>query len=223
MSVISKYQFIQGYFNGICPQINQPSNDETFSAILDNIMYTVHRPNAEFPVHIGPLINTDANVGKIAKQLIAAKASLTSDLRVQAVLWPSVPYFMQHIGSHLPNAKLIKISFDLNIDVPVVDLTGTVSIYLFAFLDSQRHLQVRVDGTWVEVHGLFGVSAAAAALKAAMPAVRKQVEDLLPPILEASKNITFAKIYYLPGNGTRAAGATIQHAGSDLTIGLLAG
>jgi len=221
MSVISKYHFLQGFFNGLVLHTNQPSSDETFGGSLDNNVLTLRRPNAEHAIDLGAQINTDANIGRIAKQLIGAHASLTSDLRVQGVVWPSVPYFFKFPARHLPRDMLIKVSFDFDIDVPIWDIGATLSIYLFAFLDSKKHLQVRIDGTHLALTGLIGLEIAQKKIEAAMPQVLAQVDELLKPIVAGAGNIQFAHMYYMPGKGSRAIGAPPVNASHDLSVGLL--
>ncbi len=227
MSVTSTYSFIQGFFNGVFVGQNAVSAaDQPFTETPPGSgIFVVHRPNGENVVDLGKLINTNANVGMVAKQLIAAGASLTSGLRVQGTPWISVPYFIQSPAAHKPFDMLAKVNFDFHIETPwfCSDIDGTISVFLFVFLDSQKHLHVTVDGTWFSFDGgaPFCAGPASDALKAAMPAVRKEVQNLLPQLTSAIANVKFSKTYFLPGNGTKAAGAFVQDASSDASLGLL--
>ncbi|QGZ38935.1 hypothetical protein IP92_05353 [Pseudoduganella flava] len=226
MSVISKYQFMGGLFNGPVVIQNTASNNEGFKRSLDNDVLTIRRPNAEILVPLGTLLNTPENIGKVSKHLIASHGSLTSGIRVTALPWVAVPYFLQAAGAHMPGDMLIKVSFDFNFDGPWYngDIDGTISVFLFARLDGSHHLQVTLDGTWFTVQGgLFGTGIASDMLKAAMPAVKGEVNKLLAVALESTRNIPFATMYMMPGNGVRIPGAFLQDASSDLSLGLLVG
>lgn len=227
MSVTSTYTFLQGYFNGIFVGQNAVSAaDQPFTeSPPGGAVLVVHRPSGENLVDLGKVINTNANVGMVAKQLIAAGASLTSGLRVQAKPWISVPYFLQSPGAHKPFDMLAKVNFDFHIETPwfCSDIDGTISVFLFVFLDSQKHLHVTVDGTWFSFDGgaPFCAGPASDALKAAMPAVRKEVQNLLPQLTAAIANVKFANVYFLPGDGKKTAGAFSQDASADASLGLL--
>ncbi|MBV6320293.1 hypothetical protein [Duganella violaceipulchra] len=227
MSVTSTYTFIQGYFNGIfiCQNAVSAADQLFTESPPGSVVSVVHRPSGEIVVDLGKLINTNANVGMVANQLIAAGASLTSGLRVQGTPWIGVPYFIQSPAAHKPFDMLAKVNFDFHIETPwaCTDIDGTISVFLFVFLDSQKHLHVTVDGTWFSFEGglPFCAGPASDALKAAMPAVRKQVQNLLPQLTSAIANVKFSQAYYLPGNGTKAAGTFVQNASVDTALGLL--
>ncbi len=227
MSVTSQYSFFQGFFNGTFVGLNTVSNaDQPFSQSPPNSpVLIVHRPNADNVLDLGPLINTDANVGLVAKQLIAAKASLTSGLRVQGVPWIAVPYFIQSPLAHKPFDMLVKVNFDFHVETPwfCSDIDGTISLFLFVFLDTKGHLQAVVDGTWFSFDGGAPLCAGPASdgLKAALPGVKKQVQAMLPPLLAGAAGIKFAKLHFMPGNGTKAAGGFVQNASNDLALGLI--
>ncbi|HEX8110667.1 MAG TPA: hypothetical protein VF516_23205, partial [Kofleriaceae bacterium] len=225
MSVTSTYTFLQGFFNGMFIDVNTVSSaDQPFSESFNGPILTIHRPSNEIAVDLRTLINTNANIGLITKKLMSAGASLTSEIGVQGVLWPSVPYFIQNIAAHKFTDMLIRIHFDFHIETPwyCSDADGTISIYLFAFLNSSRNLVVALDGTWwhYDGGGPFCTGAISSGLNAAMPGVRKTVSDLLPGLLKQTAGIKFSHLYFLPGDGRKAAGAAIENATSDLTIGL---
>ncbi|MYN16567.1 hypothetical protein GTP81_07360 [Rugamonas sp. FT107W] len=227
MSVTSTYTFLQGYFNGLFVGQNAVSAaDQLFTASPPgSVVFTVHRPSGEQLVDLGKLINTDANVGMVAKHLISAGASLTSGLRVQATPWINVPYFIQSPAAHKPSDMLARVNFDFHIETPFgcTDIDGTISVFLFVFLDSQKHLHVTVDGTWFSFDGgwLFCRGKASDGLKAALPGVRKEIQALLPPLTSAIANVKFANIYFLPGDGKKTAGAFVEDASNDASLGLL--
>lgn len=225
MSVISHYQFLQGFFNGLFVDVNTLSNTDQFSESFDGINFTVTRPNGEILVNLGPQINTDANVGLVSKKLTSAGASLTSQIGVQGVLWGSVPYFFQHPLAHKVTDMLIRIHFDFHIDTPwyCTDVDGTISIFLFAFLDKNGHLQVVLDGTWFQFDGggPFCAGAVSSGLSAALPGVKTAVQGLLPAITKAAAGVKFSHLYFLPGDGVKAVGVHVENATNDLSLGLL--
>jgi hypothetical protein len=226
MSVTSRYQFIQGFFNGLFVDLNTLSNaDQPFSESFDGFTFTVHRPNGEILVDLGPQINTDANVGLVSKKLTSAGASLTSQIGVQGVPWGAVPYFFQHPLAHQLTDMLIRIHFDFHIETPwyCTDVDGTISIFLFAFLDKAGHLQVNLDGAWFQFDGggPFCAGTVSNGLNAAMPGVKSAVQGLLPAITKVASGIKFSRLYFLPGNGTKGAAGGVQNATSDLALGLL--
>ena len=226
MSVTSQYIFLQGLFNGLFDGINTPHNtDQTFSETLNGPIFTVHRPNAEIIVDLGPQIATNATTGLVATQLVNAGASLTSTIRVQGVFWPLVPYFFQHPAAHKLTDMLVRVDFDFHIETPWYssDADGTISVYLFLFLDSKHHLQGHVDGTWFAYDGggPFCTGKISDGLKAALPNVSKQVKPILAQAIAQAAGISFKNLYFLPGNGTKTAGVFLQNASNDLALGLV--
>jgi hypothetical protein len=224
MPVTSTYTFLQGFFNGLFVDNTAPSSNDQFSESFNGIVFKVNRPSGEILVDLGPKINTDANIGLVAKKLISAGASLTSQIGVQGVPWGAVPYFFQHPLAHQLGDMLIRIHFDFHIDTPwyCSDVDGTISIFLFAFLDKAGHLQCVLDGTWFQFDGggPFCAGAVSKGLSAAMPGVKSSVQGLLPDITKAAAGVKFSRLYFLPGNGSKAA-AVVENATNDLSIGLL--
>jgi len=224
MSETSTYVFLQGFFNGIFTVENTLSNDPSFGESLNGSVFTVHRPSGEILINLGPQINTSANVGVIAEKLIAAGATLASQIGVQGVPWGAVPYFFQNPARHQLTDMLIRIHVDFHIQTPwyCSDVDGTIAVFLFAFLDKSGHLQVVLDGLWWNFNGggPFCVGAVSNGLNAAMPAVRATVLGLLPALAKPAAGIKFSRLYFLPGDGTKVV-ATVENATNDLSIGLL--
>jgi hypothetical protein len=224
MSDTSTYVFLQGFFNGLFTVNNASSNNQSFSESFNGIVFTVNRPNGEILVNLGPQIDTTANVGMVSEKLISAGATLASQIGVQGVPWGAVPYFFQNPLRHKPTDMLIRIHFDFHIQTPwyCSDVDGTIAIFLFAFLDNSGHLQVVLDGDWWNFNGggPFCVGAVSSGLNGAMPGVRSAVQALLPGITKAAAGIKFSRLYFLPGDGTKAAVA-VENATNDLSIGLL--
>ena len=226
MSVRSQYFFLNGFFNGKFEIINtvdatnQPFSETPFGPVM-----SVERPNGELTLDLGPQIATNATIGLVASQLINAGASLTSSIRVQGVLWPSVPYFFQEPLAHKLNQMLVRVDFDFHIETPwyCSDADGTISLYLFLFLDSQGHLQGNVDGAWFQYNGggPFCTGHITAGLNEAMPSVVAQVKPILKQALTEAAGVKFKTLYFLPGNGTKAPGVSFQNASNDLALGLL--
>ena len=226
MSVTSTYVFTMGFFQGPFIDLNTvETTDQPFSETFNGINPTVHRPNGEILVDLRPQINTDANNGLVSKKLVSAGASLTSQIGVQGVAWPAVPYFFQNPAAHKFTDMLIRIHFHFHVETPwyCTDADGTISIYLFAFLDSAGHLQVRVDGTWFQFDGggPFCAGNVSDGLTAAMPGVKSAVQGLLPGITKAADGVKFKDIYFLPGDGSKVAGLVVGNATNDLAIGLV--
>jgi hypothetical protein len=224
MSDTSTYVFLQGFFNGIFSVNNTPSNNPAFTESFNGSVFTVNRPAGEILVNLGPQIDTAANVGMVAEKLIAAGASLSSQIGVQGVPWGAVPYFSQHPLAHKLTDMLIRIHFDFHIQTPwyCSDVNGTMAVFLFAFLDNAGHLQVVLDGMWWNFSGggPFCVGAVSNGLNAAMPSVKSAVLGLLPSITKAAQGIKFSRLYFLPGDGTKNLIA-LENATNDLSIGLL--
>lgn len=226
MSLISQYTFFQGFFTGPFIGVNLVDNTNSpFSqSSCASPILKVSRPNAEIVIDLGSLVNTNANVGLVATQLINAGATLTSGLRVQGVPWIKVPYFPQKPASHNICDMLIKLNFDFHVETPwfCSDIDGTISVFLFVFLDNKKHLKVNVDGTWFSFDG-GGLCAgpAAKAFTAAMPGVKAQIASLLPSLISGISGNKFINLHFLPGNGTQALGGFAQNASIDLALGLL--
>ena len=226
MSVKSQYFFFGGLFNGPFEIFNTvDATDQKFSETPFASFMSFERPNAELTLDLGPQIATNATTGLVASQLINAGASLTSKIRVQGVLWPAVPYFIQHPFAHKLDQMLVRVDFDFHIETPwyCSDADGTISLYLFLFLDSQGHLQGNVDGSWFQYDGggPFCTGHITAGLNAAMPGVVAQVKPILKKALAQAAGIKFKTLYFLPGNGTKAPGVFQQNASNDLALGLL--
>ena len=227
MSVTSTYMFLQGFFNGLFTVHNtaQAGNPPFSKSFPNSMTMLMHRPDNEHTIDLGSLINTNENVGLVSKLLTSSHAALTSDLRVQAVPWINVPYFLQSAGAHLPTDMLLNVNFNYHIETPFpcTDIDGTISVFLFLFIDGNKRLQMKLDGTSFTVEGgaLGCHDPAKNAIQAAMPAVKKQVKDLLPGLLAVTKDLKFSNMYYMPGNGFKAVGAQVQNASVDTALGLI--
>ncbi|PHV07710.1 hypothetical protein CSQ96_07340 [Janthinobacterium sp. BJB412] len=229
MSVTSTYTFFQGFFNGLCTVHNvaeagNPGFFKTFPNSSTMVMH--HRPDNEHTIDLGKLINTNEHVGLVSKLLMSAKAMMKSDLRVQAVPWMNVPYFLQSAGAHLPTDMLLKVSFDYQIETPIIctDIDGTISVFLFLFIDANKKLQVKLDGVWFTLDGgyPFGChDAGVAGIKAAMPIVKEKVLSMLPGLLAVTKDVKFSTMYYLPGNGSKTPGIQVDNASVNTGLGLI--
>lgn len=226
MSTRSEYIFFGGLYDGPCEVINtkNPTNPPFSQSPFGSVMI-FERPDNEVTIDLGPQIGSNATTGLVASQLIAAGASLTSNIRVQGVLWPAVPYFNQHPTAHKKNNMLVRADFDFHIETPwyCSDADGTISVYLFLFLDGQGHLRGSVDGTWFQYNGggPFCTGHITAGLNAAMPKVASQVAPILQQALAEAAGFKFSLLYFLPGNGTKAPGVFQQNASNDLALGLL--
>ena len=174
---------------------------------------------------MGPTIATNATVGLVASQLISAGASLTSGIRIQAVFWPAVPYFVLRPTAHKITDILVRVDFDFHIETPwyCSDADGTYSVYLFLFLDSQGHLMASVDGVWFTYNGggPFCTGAITDGLNASVPGVISKVKPLLAAAIAPVGNAKFKNLYLLPGNGTKTAGAFFQDASADTALCLV--
>ena len=144
---------------------------------------------------MGPTIATNATVGLVASQLISAGASLTSGIRIQAVFWPAVPYFVLRPTAHKITDILVRVDFDFHIETPwyCSDADGTYSVYLFLFLDSQGHLMASVDGVWFTYNGggPFCTGAITDGLNASVPGVISKVKSLLAAAIAPVGNAKF--------------------------------
>lgn len=226
MSLTSLYIFPQGLFSGLFQGINTLIvADQKPKTEVSGVTVTVHRPNAEVAIDLGPLVATPATTGIVAQQLINAGASLTSGIRVQGVFWPSVPYFLQNPLAHKLDQMLVRVDFDFHIETPwfCSDADGTISIYVLLFLDKSGKLKGSVDGTWFHYDGggPFCTGKITDGLKGAMPGVVKKVKPILDSALAATANFTFSAIYFMPGNGSKTVPIVAGNASNDLTLGLV--
>ncbi|WP_229743906.1 hypothetical protein [Aliidongia dinghuensis] len=198
---------------------SQPFSEKSLGSLL-----IVDRPDTELTIDLGAQIATNATTGLVANELIDAGASLTSKIRVQGVVWPSVPYFFQNPFAHNISDMLVRVDFDFHIETPwyCSDADGTISVYLFLFLDGERHLQGAVDGTWFSYNGggPFCTGHITAGLNAAMPNVVSQVGPILQQALSKAAGVPFSNLHYLPGTGVSTPGVFIQNASDDVALGL---
>lgn len=227
MSVTSLYIFPQGIFSGFFQGLNtQVAGNQTAKTDVSGITVTVHRPNGEIALDLGPLIATQATTNLVAQQLANAGASLTSGIRVQGVFWPSVPYFLQNPLAHKIDQMLVRVDFDFHIETPwfCSNADGTISVFIFLFLDKAGKLKGNVDGTWFQYSGggPFCTGAITSGLKGALPSVVSKVQPILNTALAAAAGATFKALYFMPGNSTNSSlPITFGNASSDLTLGLV--
>ncbi len=228
MSVTSQYTFLQGFFNGVFFVLNTAdSKDQPFSETSNGIIWTVHRPNAEILIDLGKEIATPANTSLVATQLKNAGANLTSAIFVQGVQWPAVPYFYQNPLRHNLWDMLVELYFNFEIDTPwyCSNANGTLSAYLFLYLDSKGHLQGYADG-WAYNYsggGPFCTGAIDNGLNAAGPELCEQINPVLTKALSLASGISFKQLYFLPGNGTNSTTPPLSagDASVDVAMGLL--
>lgn len=232
MSITSEYFFNNGLFNGVFFGVNtQDKTEHGFgeTSVFSNGVWktTIDRPAAEITIDLGPKINTTATQGEVALALSQAGALLTSGIRTQGVVWQFVPYFSQNPNAHPINTMLVRVDFDFHLETPwyCSDANGTISVYLFLFLDGNGHLQGRVDGDWFQYSGggPFCTGAITSGLNAAMPGLRAKVQPILNQALAAAANIKFKLVYFLPGNGDKSLlpNTFVQDASQDMALGLL--
>jgi hypothetical protein len=226
MSTTSTYTFIQGFFNGLFVDVNTPvATDQPFSESFNGVLFTVHRPNAEILVDLGPQINTQSTRNLVANKLKAVGGTLTSQIEVQGVVWPAVPYFFENPLGHKFTDMLVDVHFNFHIHTPwyCSDVDGTLNIYLFLFLNSAGHLQAALDGWWYSFDGggPFCAGAVSDGIKNAWPSIKSSVQELLPSLTKEAAAFKFSRLYFLPGNGSKTSGAQIGNASTDLALGLL--
>ena len=228
MSVTSQYTFLNGFFNSVFFVFNtQKPADQAFSesSSSNGLILTVNRPNNEILIDLGPQIATNETTGLVANQLVSAGASLTSKIRVQGVPWVLVPYFLQKPLAHNFFDMLVRVDFDFHIETPwyCSDADGTISVYLFLFIDKNKHLQGSVDGAWFSFNGggPFCAGKIQDGLSAALPAVISQVKPVLAKAISQASGVPFKTLYYLPGNGIKTPGIFIQDASADLALALI--
>jgi len=228
MSVTSQYTFLMGFFNGLFFVNNTAdASDQAFSESGNGFVWTVHRPNGEILIDLGKEIATSANTNLVATQLKNAGASLTSALFVQGVQWVAVPYFFQNPNRHNWTDMLVEVDINFEIETPwyCSNASGTLSVYLFLFLDSKGHLQGSADG-WAYNYsggGPFCTGAIDNGLNAAGPKFCEQINPVLAKALSTAAGISFKHLYFLPGNGTKTTNPPIQvgDASTDVAMGLL--
>jgi hypothetical protein len=217
-----------GFFNGLFLVENTAvAGNQAFSESGNGNVLTVHRPNGEIVIDLGKEIATPANTNLVATQLKKAGASLTSAISVQGVQWPAVPYFFKDPFRHSFLAMLVEVYFNFEIETPwyCSNANGTLSVYLFLFLDSKGHLQGSADG-WAYNYsggGPFCTGAIDSGLNAAGPEFCEQINPVLAKALANAAGISFKDLYFLPGNGTNITNPPlqVQDASVDVAMGLL--
>ncbi len=226
MPTLSQYWFRSGFWSGVFDAWNQPYAGWAWISNTSGSAATLlwNRQDNEQVFDVRAAVDTPGN-RTIVDRLLGSGASRTSGLLAKGVFWPSVPYYSQNPGRHNPWDMLIRLYFTFHISTPwyCTDADGDISYYIFVALDGTSHVQGFVDG-WSYHYsggGPFCTGAINARLNSAVPAGMVRVQAILDADLALAKLVTFSKLYFLPGTGTKTPGGFTENADLDVAIALL--
>lgn len=183
--------------------INWPNIGGTDSTLVwerqDDEVIIALREHVENPIVTGTI-----------DELLGDSAERTSSVYAGWIPWKHVPYYGDDPSAHDDYTLLIRVWFRMHIDTPwyCTDADGTISYYLFAWLDASGRLRIGVDG-WsyrYDGGGPFCTGAISSALSSAVPGGMDDLQGLLDLVTATYARERFSNLYLLPGDGERSGG-----------------
>ncbi|MDX1804462.1 MAG: hypothetical protein R3292_10285 [Alcanivorax sp.] len=186
------------------------------------------RTDSEVVIALVPILDTGANRSLVDGSLPDGASRITG---IRAGM---VPYSATWGGQHQPARHpawrvLVDLSFRVKIDLPWYcfagggDTRATIHYYLFVRLDGAGHLQATVDHwEWhrTEGAGLCG-GEVADRLNAGVPNGVGPLQSALDSQLGAFSSLTFADIYFLPGDGRTSGRDDVAEVRNEAAIVLM--
>ncbi len=229
MSVLTDYWFQNSFWYGPFEQYNVSFGDGGWAWISNGgssaATLTWVREDDEEVIDFADVAGNPAVTGAIDGLLNGTGADRTSGVEAQGMFWRDVPYASGDAGRHQPSDMLVRLYFDVHIHTPwyCTDADATLSYYLLFWLDGSGTLHGSADyATW-SFSGGWPVceSGVNDALRIAMTGGFGTVQNLLDEAILLLARGRFSKLYYLPGNGTRADGGSDQNGDTDVALALL--
>lgn len=172
------------------------------------------RPDAERVFDLSALANNPLALATIDR-LLTGDASRSGPVRTSYVRWDRVHPAVRASdpGRHQPWELLGTLNIDFHISTPwyCTDVDGTLTYYLFFFLDGSGRLRVNADG-WsfrYDGGGPFCTGEVSSRLRdaasGAVGTVESQIRTAFDLLTGSSR---FSMLYFLPGRGSRSGSAS---------------
>lgn len=161
--------------------------------------------------------------------LLTGGASRRGPVRTSYITWANVPADVRGGNSnrHQSWELLATLNIDFHISTPwyCSDADGTITYYIFFFIDGSGQLHANVDG-WSYHYGGGGPfctgainSALDKAVSNGMATVQSQISLALSLF---ARGRHFSMLYFLPGHGVRSGGAFQDNADNNVALAALA-
>jgi hypothetical protein len=228
MPILSQYWFFDSLFAGQFAGFNEPYPQGGAVGILRQAQshgtLTWIRLDNELVIELAVLLSNPV-VTKAIDGLLKGKASRTSSVMAQGLLWHDAPYHDQDPRRHAEGDMLVRVYFDIHIPTPwfCTDADGSVSYYLVFYLDAEGNLNAYVDASGWEFEGGWGLceEGVEEELRKSVPDGVSTVQTLLADAIALLGSQHYSMLYYLPGSGTRGGGDFQENASTDVALALI--
>jgi hypothetical protein len=229
MSLLTDYWFRNQFWYGPLEQYNQPFGNGGWAWISDDdssaATLTWLRQDDEQVLDLAGIVGNPAVTNAVGRILNGTGATCTSGLTAQGMFWKDVPYSPRDAARHQPWDMLVRIYFNAHINTPwfCTAADATLSYYLLFWLDDAGRLHGSADyATWTFSGGWpFCQGGVNDAIHNAMRNGFATVQKILDAAIPLAASRTYRMLYFLPGNGTRAGGASIHDGDRDVALALL--
>lgn len=185
------------------------------------------RPDNESVMDLSAAANNPIALNVI-DGLLSGGASRRGAVRTSYVTWANVPSGIRdgNPGRHQPWELLATINIDFHISTPwyCSDADGTITYYIFFFIDEGGHLRANVEG-WsfhYDGGGPFCTGEISSRLRTAVSGGMGTVQDEINlgiSLFAGSRR--FSMLYFLPGHGARSGGAFHDNADNNVALAVL--
>jgi hypothetical protein len=185
------------------------------------------RPDSEDVLDLSGAANNPLALSVI-DGLLSGGASRSGPVRTSYITWANVPAGVKGgtPGRHQPWELLGTLNIDFHVSTPwyCSDANGTITYYVFFYLDGGGVLHAYVEG-WryrYDGGGPFCTGAINSALNSAVPGGMSTVQsqlDLGLSLFAAGRR--FSMLYFLPGRGVRSGGSFQDNADNNVALAVL--
>jgi hypothetical protein len=184
------------------------------------------RPSNEDVLDLSNVANNPIALSTI-DGLLTSPASRSGPIRTSYVTWGNMPSQVTggNPGLHQPWELLATINIDFHVSTPwyCSDANGTITYYVFFFLDGGGNLRGQVQGWYYSYGGggPFCTGSINSALNGAVPGGMASLQGLLNTFLPLfTSERTFNMLYYLPGHGVRS-GFSSDNADNNVALAVI--
>ncbi|MCC6557077.1 MAG: hypothetical protein IT372_29345 [Polyangiaceae bacterium] len=157
--------------------------------------------------------------------LFTGDISRRGPVQTSYITWANVPFRGSNPGLHRDWELLATLKINFHVSTPwyCSDADGTITYYVFFFIDTAGVLRGRVEGWSYRFSGgwPFCAGAIRSGLDSAVPGGVPRLQGLLDLALATfSRERRFSMLYYLPGHGTRS-GFSRDNADINVSLAVL--
>lgn len=184
------------------------------------------RPSREDVLDLSAAANNPIALAQI-DALLTSPASRRGPVRTSYVTWGNMPSVVtsSNPGLHKPSDLLVTLNIDFHVSTPwyCSDADGTMTYYIFFFLDRGGTLRSQIQGWYYSYSGggPFCTGSISSALSSAVPSGIAPLQGLLNtslPLFAAGR--TFNMLYLLPGHGVRS-GFSSDNADNNVALAVI--